>query len=238
MLFYYIRHADPIYQPDSITPLGARQAEALAKRLALFGLDKIYVSTSNRAIQTAQPTCELLKIVPELLDFCNESYAFNEFSIIDEQGKKRWIFEDARYRRLLASAEVRQLGDKWYMHPVFGEEKFRSGIERIHREADRFLLSLGYEHDINESVYKVVRPNNDRVALFAYAGFGILFLSYVLDISFPEFSIHFDMCHTGMTVIEFAEVEGYAIPKVKVWSDDAHLYREGLPLNYNNRLRF
>lgn len=35
MLFFYIRHGDPIYNPDSLTPLGRRQAEALGKRLAV-----------------------------------------------------------------------------------------------------------------------------------------------------------------------------------------------------------
>mgnify|MGYP002514795605 CR=1 FL=1 len=61
MLFYYIRHGDPIYDPDSLTSLGERQAEAIAKRLAIYGLDRIYASSSNRAILTAKPTCELLK---------------------------------------------------------------------------------------------------------------------------------------------------------------------------------
>ena len=32
MLFFYIRHGDPIYSPDSLTPLGRRQAEALGRR--------------------------------------------------------------------------------------------------------------------------------------------------------------------------------------------------------------
>ena len=59
MIFYYIRHGDPTYNPDSLTALGVRQAEALAKRLALYGLDNIYSSTSNRAIMTAKPTCEV-----------------------------------------------------------------------------------------------------------------------------------------------------------------------------------
>lgn len=48
MLFYFIRHGDPIYDPDSLTPLGHKQAEALAKRLCVYGLDEIYTSTSNR----------------------------------------------------------------------------------------------------------------------------------------------------------------------------------------------
>ena len=55
MLLYYVRHGDPIYDPDSLTPLGARQAEAVAKRLARYGLDEIYVSSSQRAKDTAKP---------------------------------------------------------------------------------------------------------------------------------------------------------------------------------------
>ena len=42
------------------------------------------------------------------------------------------------------------------------------------------------------------------------------------------------MCHTGMTVIDFKEEGGYAIPKLLTLSSDAHLYREGLPTKYNN----
>ena len=61
MLLFYIRHGDPIYDPDTLTPLGVRQAEALSKRLALFGIDEIYASTSTRAQLTAKPTAELLK---------------------------------------------------------------------------------------------------------------------------------------------------------------------------------
>lgn len=33
MLLFYIRHGDPIYIPDSLTDLGKRQAEAVARRL-------------------------------------------------------------------------------------------------------------------------------------------------------------------------------------------------------------
>ena len=61
MLFFLIRHGDPIYNPDSLTPLGHRQAEAIAKRLAVYGVDRVYASTSERARLTSVPTCELLK---------------------------------------------------------------------------------------------------------------------------------------------------------------------------------
>ena len=58
MLFFYIRHGDPIYNPDSLTVLGEKQADALAKRLSLYGIDRIYSSSSNRAMLTAKPTCD------------------------------------------------------------------------------------------------------------------------------------------------------------------------------------
>jgi len=60
MRLYFIRHGQPIYDPDSLTPLGHEQAKALSKRFLNLGLNKVYSSTSTRAIQTAQPTCDLL----------------------------------------------------------------------------------------------------------------------------------------------------------------------------------
>ena len=89
MIFYYIRHGDPIYDPDSLTPLGTRQAEALSKRLALYGLDKIYCSTSNRAFLTAKPTCELLNKEAERLlrFFVTQGYSYYIFSEVIVCGK-------------------------------------------------------------------------------------------------------------------------------------------------------
>ena len=47
MILYYVRHGDPIYNPDSLTELGKRQAEAVAKRLAVHGIDKIFASVPD-----------------------------------------------------------------------------------------------------------------------------------------------------------------------------------------------
>ena len=59
MLLYVIRHADPIYNPDSLTEKGKRQAEALGRRLAVHGLDRIYASPMNRAQMTAKPASSI-----------------------------------------------------------------------------------------------------------------------------------------------------------------------------------
>lgn len=239
MLFIYVRHGDPTYtSDDELTPLGRRQAEAIAKRLALYGVDRIYASPMKRAIETAQPTCDLLKKEMTLLDFCSEKYSWKELSAEKENGARVWGYAEPKIRQLFLSQELRQMGRQWYDHPALKQYTFKEGIKRIQRESDNFLYSLGYEHIPDTGAYKVLRPNNDRVALFAHHGFGTAFLSSVLDIDYPQFCLHFDMGHTGMTVIEFKEEMGTAIPNVLTLASDSHLYREGLPTNYCNRIRF
>ncbi len=238
MLLFYIRHGDPIYNPDSLTPLGMRQAEAIAKRLALYGVDSVYASTSNRAIETSKPTCELLKKQPQLLDFCNEGHAWKEFAFPDKNGVTCWAFAQNDFVEQFVGNELYSFGEKWYDHPKFKEYRFKEGMERINSESDKFLSSLGYEHDRSRHMYNAKLPNDKRIALFAHQGFGVLFLSSILDIPYPQFCTHFDITHSGMTVIEFPVCEGYVVPKVLTLSNDSHIYKEGLPTNYNNRIRF
>ena len=153
MLLFYIRHGDPIYDPDTLTPLGVRQAEALSKRLALFGIDEIYASTSTRAQLTAKPTAELLKKEIHALDFCNEIHAWKEFAVDDGNGRK-WIFAMPHFRRKMANEEVIALGDKWYEYPEFQKYKFKDGVMRVNRELDSFISGLGYEHDRKQRLYR------------------------------------------------------------------------------------
>ena len=238
MLFFYVRHGHPIYNPDQLTPLGERQAEAVGKRLALYGIDKIYASTSNRAIQTAQPTAEILRKDIEQVDFAKEGYAWREFTAKDSSGTVKWLFQNDVTRKLFVSDEIRKLGNEWYEHPMLGESKCKEGIDRITAASDDFFKNLGYEHIAGTGTYKVINDNNDRVALFAHQGFGIAFFSCMLDIPYPQFSMHFDITYTGMTVVEFKNENGYAVPKILTFSDDAHLYKEGLPTKYNNEVYF
>lgn len=239
MIFYYIRHGDPTYKPNELTPLGRRQAEAVAKRLSLYGVDKIFASTSNRAYETAVPTCEMMKQEATLLDFANEKYTSADMMFrMTEDGPRRWVFETPEMIDLFCSKEIRDLGDRWYDHPAFEGYNFKSCIQRIYGQADEFFASLGYVHERFTGRYRIASPAYERVAMFAHQGFGLAFLSCVLDIPYPQFATRFDMGHTGMTAIEFQENGEYAVPRVLTLSSDSHLYREGLPTRYQNRLEF
>ena len=234
MIFFYVRHGDPVYHPDSLTPKGEREAEAIGKRLAMYGVDEIYTSTSNRAILTAKPTCELLHKTHTELEFCHESLAYKEFSG-ESNGVRRWVCELEEYKNLFVSPEIRKMDKEWYEHPALASTGIKAGWKRISDAADEFFASLGYEHIREENRYRVVdgTDENKRVALFAHEGFGLIFLSALLDIPYPMINTHFHIRTTGLTAIEFKHESGFSVPKVFTHSNDAHLYKEGLPLGRN-----
>ena len=241
MLFYYIRHGEPLGVPDySLTPLGREQAKALAKRLCLFGINRVFASPTLRTMQTAQPICDLLgkEITP--CDWADEGIVWNEFTVPHPKYEHTWAFFDPKYLEIFSSPEVRALGERWYEHPELAGLNFKAGVERVNAAVDEFFLSLGFRHDRENARYEVVGEhlNRDRVALFAHQGFGMSFFSSMLDIPYPMFCTHFDFSHSSMSVINFEPRGKYVYPHVLQTANDSHLYREGIITGYHNVIKF
>lgn len=83
MKILIVRHAEPDYQHDSLTPKGFREAQLLAERLSKMNLSNLYCSPCGRAIRTAKPTANLLGKDIEILDWLTEFRG----KIIDEEGR-------------------------------------------------------------------------------------------------------------------------------------------------------
>lgn len=233
MILYYVRHGFPTYQPDELIPLGKRQAEAAGRRLGGLGLSAVYSSSHVRAMQTAQPTAELSRLPVIPLEFCREDKAWQEM-VRASDGKKHWLYSDPEAKALFRDPAVLSLGMEWYKHPAFANTPVQSGMERIGRETDEFLQTLGYRHDTTRHCYIAEQPNDRRVALFAHHGFGMAFLSHVLDIPYPLLSLHFTICHTGITAISFTGEGDAIIPRVMTFASEAHLYEDRLPVTFDH----
>ena len=238
MILYYVRHGDPIYSPNQLTPLGERQAEAVAKRLAVHGIDKIYTSPSNRAWQTAQPLCQITRKESVTLDWADEDLVAQELVRYGSNGRRNWIFRNEAGRVQLNKNDVRTLGREWHTHQDFADTNCGSGIQRIQKEVDALLESHGYRHDLENNCYYAEQENEERIALFAHEGVGAAILSCILDIPYPIFSTRFEMTHTGVSVIHFAVQDGIVIPRLLSFSNDSHLYREGLPTKHQNEIYY
>lgn len=230
MRLYIIRHGDPIYIPDSLTPKGHLQAKALAKRFLVSGLDKIYSSPMIRARQTAEPSAELLGLPIEILEWTSETLAANDFFVEKRKsdGKRNWIFGvNPTYYK---NNETVKFYDDWYNSPFFldhPEKDFKAGLERIKNASDEFLEKLGYKRD--GVVYKIINPTEEKVAVFCHAGFGSLWISHLLGLPPHLAWPHIPTPHTGVTVFEFKNYEnGITLPKCRQIGDVSHLYVEGL----------
>ena len=221
MLFIYIRHGEPTYDPDDLTELGRLQAQAVAKRLAIIGVDRIFSSTSNRAIQTALPTSERLNKEIALLDFADERHVWNNLTLDTPSGKE-WLFHNKEIVDLFYTKEMMDLGYRWYDHPALAGKSYKEEMNRIQTESNRFFSSLGYEY-IDNGKYKVIKENDDHVVMFAHQGFGFAFLSLLLNIPYPCFCTRFELGHAEITMIEFRNIGGYSYPKVISLSDGSHL---------------
>lgn len=229
MLLYVVRHADPTYTPDALTPKGRRQAEALGRRLATHGLDRIYSSPMIRAQQTAQPACELLGKKAEILDWASESLAAEYFGFNDDKRDGRWCWSFGMDPNRYYTEENIALGDKWYEGYPFCHTKAKEGYELIGKASDDFLESLGYKREGKR--YKIVNHNEERVAVFCHYGFGTTWLSHLLQINPLLFWSRFTMALSSVTIINFRQLsEGYTVPQVLTLSELSHIYAERLPM--------
>jgi probable phosphoglycerate mutase len=229
MLFYLIRHADPIYDPDSITDLGKRQAEAVGKRLALHGIDEIYSSPMMRAQQTAKPLSEMIKKPINIESWTYECW--EEFSVTLENGSKTFCMNlpGAEY----LSDENMAMHDNWYEMDCLKTSKAKEGWERISSASDEFFARLGYKRE--GRIYKITEPNDKKIALFCHAGFGSVLISHMLNVPPQVAWASFDISHSGVSIFNFKNFEsGYTNAKCLVHSDLSHIYAENLPLKYNN----
>ena len=236
MLLYIIRHGDPIYEPDSLTKKGHLQAQALSKRLAVNGLDEIYVSPLLRAKQTAEPTCKLLGIDYKVEEWANEGLLHWEMNYKNEKGETHWIFHQQSTN--LKNDDTIYLTDNWHTADCFNVDgkDYKSAYDKICKSSDDFLERLGYKR--KGSIYEIVKPNEKRVALFCHQGVGLTFLSHLLSIPPHIFWTSFDITHSSVTILKFNNYEnGLTSPVCLTLSDISHIYKEDLPFEYNNYLK-
>ncbi|NLN04420.1 MAG: histidine phosphatase family protein, partial [Clostridiaceae bacterium] len=72
MKLLIIRHGDPDYKNDTLTPKGWIEADLLSKRLEKINISKIYCSPLGRAKDTAKATLKIKNMDMEILDWLQE----------------------------------------------------------------------------------------------------------------------------------------------------------------------
>ena len=228
MLLYIIRHGEPDYATDSLTERGILQAEAVGKRLAAAKIDKVFTSPMGRAKQTAEPTCRLLKLEPMVENWTEEITKYILLPFPDGTTKSISSLQNTCF---LEDGKINLPFEKATTETQFRDTKIEEAIKLLKTEGNAFLERLGYKYE--NGIYKIINPNEEKIALFCHAAFTRAWLSELLHIPIHIMWASFSYNHTGVTVIEFQNNEnGITAPKCLTYSDLSHLYAHGPDTDY------
>ena len=230
MLLYIIRHGDPIYVTDTLTERGRLQAEAVGKRLAAAGIDRVFSSPMGRARETAEPTCRLVGRDCAVEEWAHEVEDDRLTTYPDGEIKSISVLQNTVYRE---NGNI----DIPYCRALecdgLAQSNIQKAAEVIEAGGRDFLERLGYREE--NGVYRIIHPNEEKVALFCHVVFTRTWLSSLLHIPMHLMTAGFQVTHTGVTVLEFKNnPDGYTAPKCLCFSDISHLYAEGLDTRHDN----
>ncbi|MFX3632741.1 MAG: histidine phosphatase family protein [Candidatus Pristimantibacillus sp.] len=225
MRLYLIRHADPDYANDTITEPGHLEAQALAKRLMLEGIERIYSSPIPRAVHTMEYTAKLMGIEPTIEPWMAELAGWR-INGRDGQPRASWNVDGEIVRE---KEPFPQKAD-WADFGPFANQDFSTRYEQLQEQSDQFLTSLGYVREGGR--YRIVEPNQQKIAIFCHLGFGLTWLSHLLEIPVTSMWTGFWKAPSSVTTILLDErSKQWAIPRCLGVGDTSHLYESGLPIS-------
>jgi probable phosphoglycerate mutase len=231
MRIFIIRHADPDYANDTITPAGHNQAQALAQYLQTLNISEIYASPYGRTQATAGYTADLLGLPVQTEPWARELDGAwikdldQTFAGMDSSGKpadKNPFAGKKPAPESLASGPAVRL---FHPDPCLMQEN----MDIIRRGSDDFMRRQGFVHE--DDTYRVLWENRKAIAVFTHMGVGLVWLSHLLNIPLMMTWSGFYLNPASVTTILMDErLPGCAIPRCTGLGDISHLCAAGVTL--------
>lgn len=245
MKIIFIRHGDPDYANDTITPKGLRDAELLAQRISKWDVTDFYCSPLGRAKATAACTLNKLGKSAVTLDWMHEfSYAIDD-PVTGRHGvpwdlvPSYWTGDPLMFdlNRWVETDIMRQNPQIAIKYNEFCEhlDEFLSGYgyhrkERYYQtNKEEIFLTSTIAPDGTTNVDKLVRKEKETViVIFCHLGIICVALSHLLNIPFPLLVHGFFLPTTSLTILSSEERWGReAYFRVQAMGDMAHLIDSG-----------
>lgn len=244
MKLLLIRHGDPDYATDSLTPTGEKEAKLLAQWLAKQRVDELAVSPRGRAQATVQYTAEALGLpmltLPWLREIRGTLRAWEDTELeaaamkrADGNTQKGTIPWNLQPSYLAARPDYFD-PVRWRETEVCKHSGFLQEYDEVTASFDAFLAERGYARE--SVLYRATAPNDRVIALFCHAGVESVLLSHLIGAS-PFVLLHwFISPPTGVTVVHTEErIEGTAIFRIAQFGETSHLALGGAAPSFRGR---
>ena len=223
MRILIIRHGDPDYVNDSLTPRGDREAELLAGIIDRYGIDEAFVSPLGRAQRTASFSLEKLGISGTTLKWLRE---FPPLIRRPDRVPVKTIAWDWRPSDWTVHPEFFDK-DQWFSNEIMAEGGVEEEFLKVTNGLDELLTAHGYKRD--GLVYRVEEGNHKTLALFCHFGVECVILGHLLNISPMQLWHGFAAAPTSITSLNTEErVPGTACFRVNFFGATPHLDNAGV----------
>ena len=230
MKLLIIRHGDPDYSIDSLTPTGRKEAKLLVKRMEKLDVKAFYCSTLGRARDTAAPTLEAMNRQAEYCTWLREFAPgihrpdrADAMTIAWDWLPQDWTREPRFFDK-----------DHWMEPEAFANSQVPEEYRWVTGELDALLARHGY---VREGLtYRVEQPNEDTIVFFCHFGLECVLLSHLLNVS-PMILWH-GACAapTSVTTLHTEERrKGIACFRMVSFGDVSHLYAAGEEPSFSAR---
>ncbi len=226
MKLIFIRHGEPDYSIDSLTPKGWREAALLGERVAKWDVTAFYRSPLGRAGDTAKPALEktgrTIETLPWMREFSFEVPKTEEFKNFFpwDLYPGDWTGEETMYDR-----------HGWGQSNTYKGTGCAAEQQRVTGELDRFLAKHGYVR--KGEYYDPQGSNEDTLVCFCHLGVICVMLGHLLGASAPVLWHGLFLPPSSVTVLSTEERRpGEAYFRAQMIGDTSHLRMGGEPVSH------
>ena len=227
MKIIIIRHAEPDYPNNTLTPQGFIEAEALGKHYDASMFDDIYSSSLPRALLTAQAVVKGEKeihVVDWLIEFVHR------VKVGDNDRHLNWDFKPSFLKDHPEVYDNRDYLDCETLKTGNLKEEY----EKVINEFDKVIEKHGYKK--NGDFYDVIDGNTKTIVFFCHLGMMSVLLSRLLNIPYTALAQFMCCLPTGVTTVVSEEREkGIAQFRILRYGDLSHLEMENIEPSFAAR---
>lgn len=218
MRLHIIRHGDPDYPNDSLTPRGRREAECLRSWVEREKPDRAYCSPMGRARLTAELALAGSGLAAAVEVWTAELHDCGAAGL----GLTWWDV----HGHLLRNPAYMASGS-WADQPNLAPTRAEAEMARIAADSDAFLARHGLVRE--GGLYRVGQQRWRNLVVFCHGGFGLSWLAHLLAIPAPLMWAGFFMHTSSVNTVLFDEREpGLATPRLLHLGDVGHLHAAGV----------
>lgn len=231
MKIVIVRHGEPNYEIDSLTPKGWREADLLADRLCRTPADAYYVSPLGRAKDTARATLTRLGREAEELSWLQE---FRGQVITPKEGRHSYAW-DFMPQYVTRCPELYDR-EKWRQNALIATGNSAEIYDETVRGLDALLERYGYTRE--GALYRTQKNTDKIIVLFCHFGIAMAMLSHLVQLPFYALLHGVILAPTSVTTVVTEErVPGEVWFRCVGLGDTSHLYVAGEPVSQYGRYR-